>query len=190
MIRAVDIYVEAVTRRNDVLGEGIVDLVRASTRSIARLYRFVQTERRRRASIRNLNALNDHLLRDIGLTRQEIPAHVKQHMAGHAVPSELPSPVQRVGQAARAAVAPYRWLAKTYRARRAAEHLRELPDRRLRDIGIARHEIDMAVRGRLARGGRPALVPAKPRPLPERSIKGRSLATPTAANDNRDRTAA
>ena len=69
MNRAVDIYVDAVTRRNDVLGEGIVDLVRATTRSIARLYRSVQTERRRRAWIGKLNALNDHLLRDIGLTR-------------------------------------------------------------------------------------------------------------------------
>ena len=48
MNRAVDIYVDAVTRRNDVLGEGIVDLVRATTRSIARLYRSVQTERRKR----------------------------------------------------------------------------------------------------------------------------------------------
>ena len=52
MNRAVGIYVDAVTRRNDVLGEGIVDLVRATTRSIERLYRSVQTERRRRASIK------------------------------------------------------------------------------------------------------------------------------------------
>ncbi len=95
MNRAVDIYVDAVTRRNDVLGEGIVDLVRATSRSIARLCRSVQTERRRRASIRNLNALNDRLLRDIGLTRHEIPVYVKQYMAAHAVPSEPPSLVQR-----------------------------------------------------------------------------------------------
>ncbi len=89
MNRAVN---DAVTRRNDVLGEGIVDLVRATTRSIATLYRSVQTERRRRASIRNLNALNDRLLRDIGVPRYEIAVYVKQHMAGHAVPSERPLP--------------------------------------------------------------------------------------------------
>ena len=38
MNRAVNIYVDAVTRRNEVLGEGIVNLVRGTTRSIARLY--------------------------------------------------------------------------------------------------------------------------------------------------------
>ncbi len=75
MNRAVDIYVDAVTRGNDVLGEGIVDLVRATTRSIATLYRSVQTERRRRASIRNLNALNDHRLRDIGRILGEAVDH-------------------------------------------------------------------------------------------------------------------
>ncbi len=112
MNRAVDIYVDAVTRRNDVLGEGIVDLVRATTRSIATLYRSVQTERRRRASIRNLNALNDHHLRDIGLTRYEmryeIAVYVKQHMAGHAVSSEHPSLVQHAGHAVRAAQRPFK----------------------------------------------------------------------------------
>ncbi len=108
MNRAVNVYVDAVTRRNDVLGEGIADLVRATTRSIATLYRSVQTERRRRASIRNLNALNDHHLRDIGLTRHEIAVYVKQHMAGHAVPSERPSLVQRAGQAVRAAQRPFK----------------------------------------------------------------------------------
>ena len=73
MNRAVNIYVDAVTRWNDILGEGFVDLVRSTTRLIATLYRSVQTERRRRASIRNLNALNDHHLRDIGLTRYKLP---------------------------------------------------------------------------------------------------------------------
>ncbi len=66
MIRAVDIYVEAVTRRNEVLGEGIVDLVRASTRSIARLYRFLQMHWRRRAWIRTLNALNESRMSAFG----------------------------------------------------------------------------------------------------------------------------
>ena len=75
MNRAVDIYVDAVTRRNDVLGEGIADLVRATTRSIATLYRSVQTERRRRVSIRNLNALNDDRLRDIGRILGEAVDH-------------------------------------------------------------------------------------------------------------------
>ncbi len=76
MNRAVDIYVDAVTRRNDVLGEGIVDLVRATTHSTARLYQFVRTEWRKRAYVRTLNALNDHLLADIGITREDIPAVV------------------------------------------------------------------------------------------------------------------
>ncbi len=165
MNRAVDIYVDAMTRRNDVLGEGIVDLVRATTRSTARLYRSVQTERRRRASIRNLNALNDHLLRDIGLTRYEIPVYVKQHIAAHAVPSERPSPVQRAGHAVRVAQRPF----KTWRdARITARHLRRLDRRLLADIGLPSSDI-----GWLAR-----------------DLAERSLATATAANDNRDRAAA
>ncbi len=165
MNRSVDIYVDAVTRRNDVLGEGIVDLVRATTRSTARLYRSVQTERRRRASIRNLNALNDHLLRDIGVTRYEIAVYVKQHMAAHAVPSEHPSLVQRAGQAVRATQRPF----KTWRdARITARQLRDLDRRQLADIGLPSSDI-----GWLAR-----------------DLAERSLATATAANDNRDRTAA
>ena len=53
----------------------------------------------------------------------------------------------RFVQPDRAAAVLFHWLASTYRAGRAAEHLRGLSDSQLRDIGIARHEIDMVVRG-------------------------------------------
>ncbi len=165
MNRAVNIYVDAATRRNDVLGEGIVDLVRAIPRSTARLYRSVQMHWRRRACIRELNALNDHLLRDIGLTRHEIPVYVKQYMAAHAVPSEHPSLVQHAGQAVRAAQRPF----KTWRdARITARQLRRLDRRLLADIGLLSIDIDWFAR----------------------DLAERSLATATAANDNRGRTAA
>ncbi len=165
MNRAVNIYVDAVTRRNDVLGEGIVDLVRAIPRSIARLYRSVQMHWRRRACIRKLNALNDHLLRDIGLTRGEISDYVTQYMAEHAEPSERLSLVQRAGQAVRAAQRPF----KTWRdARITVRQLRRIDRRLLADMGYQPSDI-----GWLAR-----------------DLAERSLAKLTAANDNRDRTAA
>ena len=74
MRSAMDIYFEAFTRRNEAPGEGIVDLVRATARAIARLYHWAQTERRKRAWVRRLDRLNDHYLRDIGLARHEISA--------------------------------------------------------------------------------------------------------------------
>ncbi len=165
MNRAVNIYVDAVARGNDVLGEGIVGLVRAIPRSIARLYRSVQMHWRRRAWIGKLNALNDHLLRDIGLTRHEIPVYVKQYMTAHAVPSERPSLVQRAGQAVRATQRPF----KTWRdARITARQLRRLDRRLLADIDLQSSDIGWLVR----------------------DLAERSLATATAADDNRDRTAA
>ena len=165
MNRAVNICVDAVTRRNDVLSESIVGIVRVTTRSIARLYRSVQTERWRRAWIRELNALDDCLLRDIGLTRYEIPVYVMQHMAGHAVPSERPSLVQRAGQAVRATQRPFKtW----HRARTTARQLWRLDRRLLADTGLQPNNIDWFAR----------------------DLAERSLATAAAANDNRDRTAA
>ncbi len=90
---------------------------------------------------------------------------MKQHMAGHAVPSEHPSLVQRAGQAVRATQRPF----KTWRdARITARQLRDLDRRQLADIGVQPGNIDWLAR----------------------DIAERSLATATAANDNRNRTAA
>ncbi len=81
------------------------------------------------------------------------------------MPSERPSLVQRAGHAVRAAQRPV----KTWRrARIAARQLRRLDRKLLADIGLPSSDI-----GWLAR-----------------NLAERSLATATAANDNRDRTAA
>jgi uncharacterized protein YjiS (DUF1127 family) len=165
MNRAMDIYVEALTHRNEVLGEGVVDLVRATTRSTARLLRSAQTERQRRLWTRKLDRLNDRLLRDIGIARHEIPSHVSRHLAEHAVASERPSLFQRAGRAARAI---WRRLQAWQDVRVTARQLRRLDDRQLADIGLQAGNIEWFAR----------------------DLALRSLAAPAAANDNRDRTAA
>lgn len=165
MRSSMDIYAEAFTRRNDVLGEGIVDLVRATACSGARLYRAAQSQRHKRLWIAKLDRLNDHLLRDLGLARHEIPAHVERHMASHAVSSQRPSLVRRTGRAVRAAL---RRLQAGQDARVTARQLRGLDDRQLADIGLQAGNIEWFAR----------------------DLALRSLAASGAANDNRDRAAA
>jgi len=165
MNRVVNLYLDAATRRNNVLGEGIVDLARATARSIARLYGSVRTQRRERAWIRNLDGLNDRLLSDIGLTRQEIPGHVRRHAAVLAVPCERPSLVRRAGRAAPTA---QQRLRAWQDARVTARQLRRLDDRLLSDIGLQVGNIDWFAR----------------------DLTLQSLASPAAANDDRGRRAA
>lgn len=59
------------------------DSSRGSASPLARLLAWLRAERRIRAGIRDLEALDDHALRDIGLTRAEI-AHVAR--AGRSTP--------------------------------------------------------------------------------------------------------
>lgn len=165
MRSAMDIYGEAFTRRNHVLGEGMVDLARATSRSIATLYRSAQTELQRRLWIRKLDGLNDHLLRDIGIARHEILDHVSRHMTGHAAPSAGLSLVQRAVRVARRI---WRRLQAWQDARVTARQLRGLDDGQLADIGLQAGNIEWFAR----------------------DMALRSLATPAADNDNLDRIAA
>lgn len=55
---------------------GLSRLFRAALRPVARLARGIAQARRRGAAIRQLSALDDHLLGDIGITRGQIPAVV------------------------------------------------------------------------------------------------------------------
>lgn len=62
------------------LGGGLVGAVKstgratqAAARGLGRGYRTVRLWQRRRAAIRELNALSDHVLKDIGLARGDIP---------------------------------------------------------------------------------------------------------------------
>lgn len=163
MNRAVNLYIDAVVRRNDVLGEGIADFARATARAFGTLRRTLSTTRQKRAWIGKLNGLNDHLLRDIGLARHEIPGHVNRHLSAIAVPSAGPAPVSYSGRSVRAA---WRWLRARLDARATARQLHRLDDRLLADIGLAAGDIDWLAR----------------------DLALRSLAEP--ANDNRDRDAA
>lgn len=165
MSRVVNLYLDAATRRNNVLGEGIVDLARATARSVGSLYGFMRTQRRERAWIGNLDGLNDHLLRDIGLARHEISDHVGRHVVGTAASSEGPRLVRRAGRAVRAS---RRGLQVWRNVRVTARQLRRIDDRLLSDIGLQAGKIDWFARD-LALG---------------------SLATTAAANDDRERTAA
>ena len=110
--------------------------------------------------IRKLNALNDHLLSDIGLTRTDIRAYVEHHMAGHEAPSEHPSLVRRVGRAVFAALRSFKVCRD---ARITARQLGRLDRRQVSDIGIEVSDIGWL----------------------SRDLAERSLVTATAANDNR-----
>lgn len=168
MRSAMGIYGEAFTRRNHVLGEGMVDLARATTRSTASLYRSAQAERQRRLWIRRLDRLDDRLLRDIGIARHEIPDHVSRHVAGYAVPSAAPSLVRRAGRVARIARRTWRRFRAWQDARVTARQLRGLDDGQLADIGLQAGNIEWYAR----------------------DMALRSLAAPAVDNDNRDRIAA
>jgi len=94
----------------------------------------------RRAALRELNALDDRMLKDIGITRGDIPAVVAgMTAAGHA---ESADPLEAVR----------RWA----RSRAAAEDLNTLDNRALDDIGMVRGDIDWVAEELAVRSLRPA----------------------------------
>jgi uncharacterized protein YjiS (DUF1127 family) len=99
---------------------------------------------RRRRAYQNLMALDDRILRDIGLTRDEIPALVRS-LSGEA-------PAWTVG-GAEAEVSSIR-LWNRYRA--AAKELSQLDNHMLADIGFVRGDIDWVAEELAVRSLRPA----------------------------------
>jgi len=160
-----NIYVNSVSRRYDTLGEGLVDLVRATIGVTAGLYRSVQTELKRRALKRKLETLNDHLLKDIGLTRSEISEYVEQQVTGRLMPAGQTLRVQRAVQIASVA---WRSFKTWQNARLTARELRRLDHKLLTDIGLQSSDIDCLAR----------------------NLAERTLGMPIPANDNQNRAAA
>jgi len=94
----------------------------------------------RHAALRELNALDDRMLKDIGITRGDIPAVVAgMTAAGHA---ENTDPLEAVR----------RWA----RSRAAAQDLNALDNRTLDDIGMVRGDIDWVAEELAVRSLRPA----------------------------------
>jgi len=94
----------------------------------------------RRAALRELNALDDRMLSDIGITRADIPAVVAgMTAAGHA---DNTDPLEAVR----------RWA----RSRAAAQDLNGLDNRTLDDIGMVRGDIDWVAEELAVRSLRPA----------------------------------
>jgi uncharacterized protein YjiS (DUF1127 family) len=94
----------------------------------------------RRAALRELSALDDRMLRDIGITRADIPAVVAGMTAvGHV---EGADPLEAVR----------RWA----RSRAAAQDLNALDNRTLDDIGMVRGDIDWVAEELAVRSLRPA----------------------------------
>jgi uncharacterized protein YjiS (DUF1127 family) len=94
----------------------------------------------RRAALRELNALDDRMLSDIGITRGDIPAVVAgMTAAGHA---DSIDPLEVVR----------RWA----RSRAAAQDLNALDNRTLDDIGMVRGDIDWVAEELAVRSLRPA----------------------------------
>jgi len=94
----------------------------------------------RRAALRELNALDDRMLSDIGISRSDIPAVVAGMTAGAAVDSADPLEAVR------------RWA----RSRAAAQDLNALDNRTLDDIGMVRGDIDWVAEELAVRSLRPA----------------------------------
>jgi uncharacterized protein YjiS (DUF1127 family) len=94
----------------------------------------------RHAALRELNALDDRMLKDIGITRGDIPAVVAgMTAAGHV---ENTDPLEAVR----------RWA----RSRAAAQDLNALDNRTLDDIGMVRGDIDWVAEELAVRSLRPA----------------------------------
>jgi uncharacterized protein YjiS (DUF1127 family) len=94
----------------------------------------------RRAALRELSALDDRMLRDIGITRADIPAVVAGMTAVRHV--EGADPLEAVR----------RWA----RSRAAAQDLNALDNRTLDDIGMVRGDIDWVAEELAVRSLRPA----------------------------------
>ncbi len=94
----------------------------------------------RRAASRELNALDDRMLRDIGITRADIPAVIAGMTAAGHVDSTDPLEAVR------------RWA----RSRAAARDLNSLDNRTLDDIGMVRGDIDWVAEELAVRSLRPA----------------------------------
>jgi len=94
----------------------------------------------RRTAYRELSALDDRMLRDIGITRADIPAVVAGMTAAGHVDSADPLEAVR------------RWA----RSRAAAQDLNALDNRTLDDIGMVRGDIDWVAEELAIRSLRPA----------------------------------
>jgi len=106
----------------------------------ASLARIVVAWSERRAAYHELNGLEDRMLRDIGITRADIPAVVAGMTARGQVDSTDPLEAIR------------RWA----RSRAAAEDLNTLDNRTLDDIGMVRGDIDWMAEELAVRSLRPA----------------------------------
>jgi uncharacterized protein YjiS (DUF1127 family) len=125
---------ESVTSRQaPSVGVALENLLAVSGGSLA-----AWTERR--AAYRELSALDDRMLRDIGITRADIPAVIAgMTAAGHVDGAD---PLEAVR----------RWA----RSRAAAQDLNALDNRTLDDIGMVRGDIDWVAEELAVRSLRPA----------------------------------
>ena len=162
MSSAIRTHFDAVTARNDWMRAILPRLARGAARFIAGLFRSLQRAQRKRALFQDLTALNDHQLKDIGLTRLEVPGVVSAYVADECRQSAHPAPPSRSAGVLRAAI---RSLRVWRTARATARELRRLDRRLLADIGVRHDDIVWL----------------------SRDLAERSLDDPTPANDNRRR---
>ena len=72
-----NLYAYALTQRNVLLTDRLAHLLRGLAQLAVEAYQSYRTARNERAAIGYLRELDDRLLRDIGLTRDQIPAAVR-----------------------------------------------------------------------------------------------------------------
>ena len=165
MDRHINLYSIALTRRNEVLARGVSRVLLGVGRLFVGLYRSYRNRKTAFDTIAHLRALDDHLLRDIGIERHEIRDVVRGRTAESDRLPRGNTVGRRVGEAVRTILqAIRRW----NRSRATARQLRRIDRKLLADIGYERDDIDW-------------LAP---------DLAARSLSQAPAGNDNRARPAA
>lgn len=85
-LSAAEIEIYARHQRAAVFGEFVAEVIARATRAAKTLFQAVKATAKRHQAIAELNALDDAMLRDIGLNRAEIPAAVDGDLFRGATP--------------------------------------------------------------------------------------------------------
>ena len=156
------VYLMYTARARELQSEAIGDALGTAGRflagGVAGGYRWIADGIRKRQTIAQLSRLDDRVLADIGIDREQIPMTAQ----GLIAPSgEAPRRTKAIGNAlgnagrflAGGVAGGYRWIADGIRKRQTIAQLSRLDDRVLADIGIDREQIPMIAQGLIAPSG-------------------------------------
>ena len=144
--------------QSEAIGNALGTAGRFLAETAAGAYRWIADRTRKRQTIAQLSRLDDHMLADIGIDREQIPMIAQ----GLIAPSgEAPRRTEAIGNAlgvagrflAGTVAGAYRRTTDRIRKRQTIAQLSRLDDRVLADIGIDREQIPMIAQGLIAPSG-------------------------------------